>query len=400
VRRIWFPIVVGPMLLLGGVAPAGATAAHRAAVTNPASPGVYDWGNEPTKGGLGSDRSSDLTLPTLVANTSRQTFESIDAEDGFGYALETDGSVLSWGDNNHGQLGIGNKKPHSMSAVQVKGLFDVTQVDGGDDFGLALEQNGTVFVWGNGQGGNMGNGTRSGDVTLPEQVPGLNHVVQVSAGDEHSLALLANGTVVAWGQNSYGQLGDGSFASSPVPVAVRDLNGVVAISAGNLFSEALLSNGTVEAWGFNKFGQLGDGNTAPKNDLPVPVEGLARVSQISAGGNQDTNGHSLALLSNGAVVAWGNDAQGQLCDGSSKSVVDVPVTLPWIFDVAEVSAGGSHSMILTHYGDVYTCGDNEYGQLGDGNTIDESDPQEVMTGVSQIFAGSLHSEALVPSSRR
>jgi alpha-tubulin suppressor-like RCC1 family protein len=396
VRRFWLSIVlVSPVFALCGIASAGAEPVHLSGITSPASAGVYDWGNEPTKGGLGS--GSDLSVPTLASNTSQQTFTSIDAEDGFGYALETGGTVLSWGDNNDGQLGIGNKTQHAMSAVQVKDLSGVIQVDGGNDFGLALRDDGTVWAWGNGADGNMGNGTQSGDVTIPQQVPGLSDVVQVSAGDDHSLALLSNGTVMAWGANGSGQLGDGTFTLSPVPVAVSNLTGAVAISAGNLFSEALLSDGKVEAWGYNQFGQLGDGNTKQTRDLPVVVHDLTGVVQISAGGSQNTNGHSLALLSDGTVMAWGNDVDGQLCDGVLKKAVDSPVQVSGISDAAQVSAGGMHSMILDTSGDVFTCGSNAYGQLGDGTTTNESLPEEVMTGVTEISAGSLHSEALVPA---
>jgi alpha-tubulin suppressor-like RCC1 family protein len=120
-------------------------------------------------------------------------------------------------------------------------------------------------------------------------------------------ASAASPSVLAWGANQGGQLGDGATERSDVPVGVSGLSGVTAVSGGADFSLALLSDGTVMAWGENGFGELGDGSTEEKSDVPVAVSGLSEVTAIAAGGN-----HSLALLRNGTVVAWGEGSWGQL----------------------------------------------------------------------------------------
>src|SRR4029077_10868440 len=134
------------------------------------------------------------------------------------------------------------------------------------------------------------------------------------AGGRPSLALLADGTVVAWGANGLGQLGNGGTTESNVPVAVQGLSGVKAISAGASHSLALLANGTVMAWGDNESGQLGVGSAVEDSEVPVAVKGLSGVKAISAGAN-----YSLALLTNGKAMAWGENESGQLGDGSTNS---------------------------------------------------------------------------------
>src|SRR5262249_37404323 len=158
----------------------------------------------------------------------------------------------------------------------------------------------------------------------------LTEVASVSAGEEFSLALLENGTVMAWGKDFRGQLGNGATGlsgSSDVPVPVVGLSEVVAVSAGAGFSLALLKNGTVVAWGSNEAGQLGDGAEGPgtESDVPVAVTGLSEVVAIAAG-----TSFGLAVRRNGTVMAWGQNAHGQLGDGAegfaSSSDVPVPVS--------------------------------------------------------------------------
>src|SRR2546428_345598 len=164
-----------------------------------------------------------------------------------------------------------------------------------------------VTAWGGNFYGQLGNGSSTGPdtcmfgepcSTTPVAVSGLmSGVSTVSAGGGHSLTLLKNGTVMAWGDNFYGQLGDGTTVNSDVPVAVSGLSGVTAVSAGRLHGLALLSDGTVRAWGDNVYGQLGDGSTS-SSDVPVPVSGVGGVAAVSAGG-----AHSLALLGEGTGMA-------------------------------------------------------------------------------------------------
>jgi hypothetical protein len=169
----------------------------------------------------------------------------------------------------------------------------------------------------------------------------LTGAVAISAGGEFSMALLSNGTVDAWGNDESGQLGNSSVegAFSGVPIAVESLSGVSAIAAGAAHGLALLSNGTVMAWGDDSAGELGNGVVKASQPSPVAVSGLSGVTSISAG-TMD----SAALLSSGSVMTWGTDASGVLGDGISSGISDVPVAVVGLSKAASISAGRAHML--------------------------------------------------------
>jgi alpha-tubulin suppressor-like RCC1 family protein len=263
-------------------------------------------------------------------------------------------TVVNWGSNFHGQLGIGSTTPlSSPSALRPVGLYQgVAQVSAGSFHTLALLDDGTVVAWGGNLKGELGNGSTT-DSSVPVPVAGLGNVVAVSAGNHHSLALLADGTVRAWGGNLTGELGDGTSTDRLTPVPVPGLTGVVQVSAGTSFSLALKADGTVWAWGHNWAGQLGDGTTTNRH-TPVPVSRLGNVVQISAG-----QSHSLALRSNGRASAWGSNANGQLGTGNH---VDqpTPAQVVLLAGISQVAAGGWFSLFLINT-EVYQWGASPVG---------------------------------------
>jgi len=199
----------------------------------------------------------------------------------------------------------------------------------------------------------------------------------------------SGGAVYAWGSNSDGQLGDGTLTSSSTPVPVSSLSGIVGISAGRDHSLALRSDGTVWAWGFNRHGELGDGTTRTRK-LPVQVlrkngDPLANIVAVSAGAN-----HSLALRSDGTVWAWGDNADGQLGDGTFKTRLRA-VKVSSLSGVEQVAGARQNSIAVTTAGDVYTWGENTYGQLGDGtiSAAGRDTPASVpnLSNVSIVGAG-------------
>jgi Regulator of chromosome condensation (RCC1) repeat len=307
--------------------------------------------------------------------------------------------VMAWGENYSGQLGDGREGPETNSyvPVAVEGLKEVTAIAGGQEQSLALLKHGTVMAWGGDYYGQLGDG-REGPETnsdVPVEVKGLKEVTAIAAGSDHSLALLKNGTVMAWGNNEFGQLGDGEQGeahSSDVPVEVKGLKEVTAIAAGRFYSLALLKNGTVMAWGNNELGQLGDGQHggAYATDVPVEVEALTEVTAIAAGSQ-----HSLALLKNGTVMAWGNNQSGQLGEGNI-IFSDVPVEVEGLTEVTAIAGGQEQSLALLKDGTVMAWGNNSAGELGDGNTTNSDVPVEVegLKEVTAIAGGIQHSLAL------
>ncbi|WP_273000656.1 RCC1 domain-containing protein [Hydrogenibacillus schlegelii] len=211
------------------------------------------------------------------------------------------GSIVAWGSNSKGQLGNGEKNTDSKVMVQINDLNDVVEVAAGEGHSLALKSDGTVWAWGNNHHGELGDGTGK-EKLVPMEVPGLTDVVSIAAGRWHSLALRSDGTVWAWGYGGFGQLGDGKthpYWSQYTPVMVSGLTDVIKVAAGADHSLALKSDGTVWAWGYNFYGQLGDG-TNQNREVPVQVKGLADVVAIAAGKH-----FSLALKSDGTVWIWG-----------------------------------------------------------------------------------------------
>jgi alpha-tubulin suppressor-like RCC1 family protein len=251
---------------------------------------VYAWGSNEA-GQLAANKTTTSDVPVVTKGLGTRTTSAVSAGREFGLALQKEGTVLAWGDDEVAELGDGNDLGYSEVPVAVSGLTGVTAISAGEYHGLALLSNGTVRAWGDNESGQVGNGsTEEEEVEVPVPVSGLTGVTAISAAGEHSLALLSNGTVVAWGSNSDGQLGNGTFTNSDVPVAVSGLSGVTAIAAGEVHSLALLSNGTVMAWGGNRYGQLGNGTTGGNSDVPVTVSGLSGVKGIGAG-----EGFSLAF---------------------------------------------------------------------------------------------------------
>jgi alpha-tubulin suppressor-like RCC1 family protein len=306
-------------------------------------------------------------------------------------------SAASWGENLYRQLGNGSTNASSATPVAVSGLTGVTALAAGGRHSLALLSNGTVMAWGDDEAGQLGDGGSTLS-SVPVAVSGLTGVKAIAAGENHSLALLNNGTVMAWGENEEGQLGNGKTTDSAVPVAVKGLTGVKAIAAGGNHSLALLTNGTVMAWGENEEGQLGNGKLTNASS-PVAVKALSGVSAIAAGAH-----HSLALLTSGALMAWGSNGYGQLghAEGSEteeEGFSSVPVTVLGVSGASAIAAGGSHSVALVK-GAVMTWGADERGQLGNATTARSfQTPATVsgLTGVSAIAAGGQRTMALLSS---
>jgi alpha-tubulin suppressor-like RCC1 family protein len=237
---------------------------------------------------------------------------AIAAGDQNSLALKSDGSVWAWGRNDRGQLGNGTSNDSEVP-VPVSGLASgVIQIADGGDFSLALRTDGSVWGWGNNFSGQLGNATPE-TLNTPTPVKGLAAGVKaISVGEGHSLALLANGSVLAWGKNTSGELGNGTTKDTPVPTLVSGLgSGVIAVAVGrDDFSLALKSDGSVWAWGWGAAGQLGDGSSADRH-VPTPVTGLRNgVTAIAGGG-----GGGLALKSDGSVWAWGTNNHGELGNG-------------------------------------------------------------------------------------
>ncbi len=367
----------------------------------PAHAAVVGWGPN-RRGELGADYTSGPQGPVTAQQLGavRQIVSTYHSS----YALLADGTVRAWGGNVWGQLGDGSHQ-ESPAPMRVTGLSGVTAIAAGGAHAMALLSNGTVETWGSNMFGELGNrttgaGHETGGSDVPIPVPGLSGVVAIAAGGADDAALLADGTVLAWGENKLGQIGDGTRVEKDVPTPVRGVSGARAIAVGGMptlggHMLALLNDGTVLAWGANGSGQLGNG-TMLSGAAATPVTGLRGVVAVSA-----SVSHSLALTSNGTVESWGSDLYGELgttvserCSGNPCSRVPVPV----LTGASAISAGYAFSEAIRE-GSIEGFGLNDYGQLGDGTTINKAHPVTAQ-GVDEataISAGEYHTLALTSS---
>ncbi|MGD0608066.1 MAG: hypothetical protein ABSA53_31315 [Streptosporangiaceae bacterium] len=224
--------------------------------------------------------------------------------------------AAAWGDNEHGNLGDGTfvQRP---TAVNVGS--NETQVAAGYDHSLAVISDGSVWSWGSNAFGQLGTGPAQ-SAASPQLVSGISGTItQVAAGWSHSLALGSDGTVWAWGDNQYGELGDGNLIQSDTPVKLSSLSDITQIAAGDDWSLALRSDGTVWAWGDNLYDELGAQvpDVYDNRDVPVQVVGLSGVTQIAAGGSFGMAIQTTVKLGflRHSLWTWGQETWGQVGNG-------------------------------------------------------------------------------------
>ena len=309
------------------------------------------------------------------------------------YALLTNGSVYAWGLGNAGQLGNGATKNSFTKPVRVRfpagvkiASLPVNVMP--FDTALAVDTKGNVWGWGDNQGGELCLGNYQKHLT-PVRLP-FSHVTEVAGAFDHAL-YEAKGQVWACGHNSLGELGDGTTTSSLWPVKVKGLGPsarVVFLVAAFANSGALRANGKYLDWGANGGGQLGIGTLKKKlSDVPVTVPLPAKVRQITQGGSAPGNGQTLALLTSGRLYAWGYDGQGQLGDGKTVAQPSPElITPPSGVSYRTLASSGATSYGISKTGKVYAWGAGTQGQIGNGTTESSFTPVKVASGATGISA--------------
>jgi alpha-tubulin suppressor-like RCC1 family protein/Leucine-rich repeat (LRR) protein len=254
----------------------------------------------------------------------------------------------------------------------------VYSMSAGANHSLVLMDDGTVWSWGANYSGQLGDGTED-DSAIPVQVQGLTGIVAIDAGGNESLALKNDGTVWAWGRNGCGQLGDGTQDDSAIPVQVQGLTNVVEIASGFGFNAALKDDGTVWNWG--RYNCQWIDETGENIVTPEQVDGLTNITSIQAG-----NTYMLVLKSDGTVWAWGrNDNSGVLGDGTTQSSL-TPVQVSELTSIVSIYAGQGHNFAVKSDGSIWAWGANHDGQFGDGTTDTQLTPRQIQVqGITNII---------------
>jgi alpha-tubulin suppressor-like RCC1 family protein len=341
-----------------------------------------------------------LVMGQALANLEPLTdVAQLATRDAHACVVTASGGVRCWGSNSHGQLGDGTTQAR-LTAVEVVGLGSGVQaVRTGRGHSCALTVAGAVLCWGRNDFGQLGDGSTSQRST-PTPVSGLSSGVQeITLGDAHSCAIPSNGAAVCWGHNFLGQLGNSSDIDQSVPGLVFGMtSGVQAISAGHHHTCAIASGSGARCWGYNQGGQLGDG-TSMTRFSPVDVVGLGSgVLAIQAGVL-----HTCALISGGAMKCWGNNFEGQLGDGSTTNRLTPEQVLGLETGVTSLGAGHYHSCALMAVGELRCWGSNFYGQLGVGIEVSGRLTPTTVTGldgqVDSIAIGRQHACAVLTKGR-
>ncbi|MCL2175350.1 MAG: hypothetical protein FWB73_04815 [Treponema sp.] len=278
----------------------------------------------------------------------------------------------------------------------------VRQVSAGSLHTVAIKTDGTLWAWGDNRYGQLGDGTSgidSNDHSANKNIPVLigSGYASVSAGDSHTVAIKTDGTLWAWGANSSGQLGDGTwYESKNTPVQIG--TGYASVSAGDDHTVAIKTDGTLWAWGMNNYGQLGDGTNTYyndgygnyiNNDRNAPVQIGTGYASVSAGSD-----HTVAIKTDGSLWAWGRNNYGQLGDGTNgyldennnyiNNNKNTPVQIGNGY--ASVSAGDNYTVAIKTDGSLWAWGWNYNGELGDGTNVHKNTPVQIGNGYSTLSA--------------
>jgi alpha-tubulin suppressor-like RCC1 family protein len=325
-------------------------------------PGASLETSGPAANRMGLGHNNPVKKFTLYPVPGLKNVVAISATSSNAYAVLGDGRILAWGGHSNGALGNttlvefetrGQPQLETPTPTPVAVRFDAVDVSAKSLHVLALARDGSVWAWGGGDSGELGIGplptvnfrgsypSVPKFVPYPVRIPNLENVVAVSAGNQHSLALLKDGTVRAWGHNRYGQIGDGTSTNRDAPTLVPGVRNVVAIAAGAYRSVAVLADGTVMEWGANHV------NLTPRL-VPTLLPGARGIKSVVAG-----NDHVAAITDTGQIMTWGQDSHYQTGRGRNATT---PGLVRGIAGVSSVAAGGESTIAVVGSGQMLTWG--------------------------------------------
>ena len=354
----------------------------------------------------GSDgQSASATLTT----TTGLAFATVSAGDGHTCGVTPTGSAYCWGDNSSGQLGNG-ATANSATPVLVSGAITFATVSAGASHTCGVTTSSVAYCWGSNSSGQIGNGATANGTT-PAPVSGGMSFVTVSAGSQHTCGVTVDGFPFCWGSNSSGQLGNSTTVNSATPVPVSGGLPFASVSAGGRHTCGLAGKysattqpvGTLYCWGDNTSGQLGNGTTV-SSSIPVQIPASTPFHLWSASVSAASNHTCAVAFENGFAMTpvdycWGDNSSGQLGNGTMTSS-PVPVSVG-VFNSTVIGAGTFFSCAVDNTSRAFCWGNNNFGQLGNGTSSNSPSPVVVVGGLTvvRVSAGGRHACGIVSSSQ-
>lgn len=358
---------------------------------------VYGFGALGGRGGVSKFTRYEHKYPTKVKGIPSDVVE-IATSNSDSYALTSRGTVWAWGAGLAGELGNGRRPKVSGRPVEVKFPTgtDIISLPNPMPYDSALAIDSTGHVWGWGYDSSHSLCLNKLRIDRPRRLP-LSRVTMATGAGGHSM-FLSKGRLYSCGVGGDGELGDGTTRTSQTPVRVIGLPArqVASLQSAWQDSGVLYKDGTYYDWGYNALGQLGDGTTS-NSSVPVEVALPGKVVAVSQGGSRKRNGQTLALLSNGTIWDWGANHDGQLGNGSTRtSTLPIEVHFEHKADWVEVCSGGYSSYAVARSGRAWAWGGNNYGQLGTGGSSYQKTPARVRGWLGQLSSTAANVAALGP----
>jgi alpha-tubulin suppressor-like RCC1 family protein len=330
---------------------------------------LYSWGQNDA-GQLGLGNRTNYSSPKQVGSLTNWlnisgAYKSVGA-------IKTDGTLWTWGQNASGTLGLGNTTNYS-SPKQVGSLTNWLQIAAGSYHGIAIKTDGTLWAWGRNQSGQLGLGNRT-NYSSPVQVGALTNWSSVAGGGVHSMAIKTDGTLWAiGGDNSAGQLGISSLTNKSSPNQVGSLTNWLQVACGSYFTAAVKTDGTLWVWGINSSGQLGlNVVLSAFYSSPKQVGALTNWSKVACGPES-----TFAVKTTGALWDWGHNYFGDLGIGSNSNNYSSPKQVGVLTNWLSVAAGYGNAAAVKTDGTLWTWGISNSGQLGLNNRTYYSSPKQV-----------------------
>ena len=345
------------------------------------------------RGPLGDGTTTNRSSPVTTAGGGTN-WKQVACGSEHTSAIKTDGTLWTWGYNIRGPLGDGTTTSRTSPGTTAGGGTNWKQVACGSEHTAAIKTDGTLWTCGTNYGGQLGDGTTTSRSSPGTTAGGGTNWKQVAGGMGHTAAIKTDGTLWTWGDNPYGQLGDGTttFRASPGTTAGGGTNWK-QVAGGANHTAAIKTDGTLWTWGYNNyFGHLGDGTTTNRSSPGTTAGGGTNWKQVACGAN-----HTAAIKTDGTLWTWGFGGYGVLGDGAATNRSSPVTTAGGGTNWKQVAGAYTHTAAIKTDGTLWTWGRDNYGQLGDGTTTTRSSPVTTAGGGTnwkQVAGGLYHTAAI------